>query len=221
MLDRVKSRGCSLSIVFSVSAILSLSACGGSNGSSSDAAGNHAPSITGSAPALAEVGKSYVFKPTGSDADNDNLTFSIESKPTWVTFDAKTGMLSGTPTEANIGSHEEIVLRVSDGKVTAALPKFAVTVISANAVASNAATLSWEAPTVNVDGSALVNLTGYKIHYGTKPGTYSKTISINSVGLTTYVIDDLTSGTYYFAVTAITASGVESEFSGEATKTIG
>jgi hypothetical protein len=210
--------------------MLTLSACGGGGGSdsasasasaSSNATANSAPTIAGKAPATVAVGQQYTFAPTASDADQDKLTYSIDSKPTWATFDAKTGMLSGTPTAANLGSHENIVLKVSDGKTTVALPEFSVTVTEATASTSKSATLSWEAPSQNVDGSALVNLTGYKIHYGTKPGSYSQTISIDTVGMTTYTIDGLSAGTYYFAITAVSTGGLESEFSGEASTTIG
>jgi hypothetical protein len=39
--------------------------------------------------------------------------------------------------------------------------------------------------------------------------------------MTTYVIDGLAAGTYYFAITAVSSGGLESEFSGEASTTIG
>ncbi len=85
---------------------------------------------------------------------------------------------------------------------------------------TGAATLAWVPPLENTDGSALENLSGYRIHYGTQPGNYEFTISIDNAGITRYVVEDLAPGTYYFAVTAITASGVESDPSEEASKTI-
>jgi len=39
-------------------------------------------------------------------------------------------------------------------------------------------------------------------------------------GLTTAVIENLTAGTWYFAVKAISASGAESDFSNVASKTV-
>jgi hypothetical protein len=39
-------------------------------------------------------------------------------------------------------------------------------------------------------------------------------------GLATYVVGNLTPNTYYFAVTALNSSGVESELSNAASKTI-
>jgi hypothetical protein len=82
------------------------------------------------------------------------------------------------------------------------------------------ATLAWIPPLENTDGTPLQDLTGYRIHYGTQPGNYEFTITIHNAGITSYVVEDLAPGTYYFAVTAVSSSGVESDPSGEATKTI-
>jgi hypothetical protein len=81
------------------------------------------------------------------------------------------------------------------------------------------ATLSWDAPTTNADGTPLTDLAGYKVYYGTSSHTYSQNINIGNV--TTYTIDNLTEGvTYYFATTAYDTAGNESEYSNEASKTI-
>jgi hypothetical protein len=39
-------------------------------------------------------------------------------------------------------------------------------------------------------------------------------ISVNTVGVLTYVISDLSSGNWYFAVTSVNSAGVESSLSG-------
>lgn len=88
------------------------------------------------------------------------------------------------------------------------------------AASSNAAlasgksvTLSWDAPTTNTDGTPLTNLAGYTIYYGTNPGHLDQSVQISNVGVQTYVLDDLPSGTWYFAIMAVTASGGESSLS--------
>jgi len=81
-------------------------------------------------------------------------------------------------------------------------------------------TLGWLPPTQNSDGSPITNLAGYKIHYGTTSSDYSKTIALQNAGLTRYVVDNLPSGTYYFAITAYNSQGVESALSGEVTTTV-
>lgn len=174
---------------------------------------NTAPTIAGSMPAVIDAGKAFVFTPTAVDVDNDKLVFKISSKPGWATFDTRTGRISGTPTQADVGVHEDIVISVTDGKATVSLPKTDVTVEMPQRTVN--ATLSWQPPTQNADGSALVNLTGYKIHYGTKSQQYSRSVSVPGAGMTRYMIEDLTPGTYFFSITAITTSGVESNFSPE------
>ena len=82
------------------------------------------------------------------------------------------------------------------------------------------ATLSWAAPDQNTDGSALTNLAGYHIYYGTNASVLNQVINIPSVGLTAYVVDNLPTGTYYFSIRAYTSSGTESALSNIVSDTI-
>jgi Fibronectin type III domain len=86
---------------------------------------------------------------------------------------------------------------------------------------SKSATLSWDAPTTNTNGTALTNLAGYRIYYGSSPKELSQSVTINTTGTQTYVIDDLAPGTWYFAVMALTSAGAESALSNVVDKTIG
>jgi hypothetical protein len=63
-------------------------------------------------------------------------------------------------------------------------------------------------------------LAGYRIYYGSSPGELVQMIRIGSIGMQTYVIDDLEPGTWYFAVRAVAANGAESTLSDIAVKTI-
>jgi hypothetical protein len=85
---------------------------------------------------------------------------------------------------------------------------------------SRTATVSWEAPTTNNNGTPLTDLAGYRIYYGSSPENLTHTVSISTVGLQTYVIDDLEAGTWYFAVRAVATNGAESTLSDIAAKTI-
>jgi Putative Ig domain len=178
---------------------------------------NAAPQISGSPAHEVVVGQAFNFTPHASDADGDSLSFSIASKPSWASFEASTGRLFGTPDSADTGSHEDIQITVSDGEHTRALAQFAINVVEQT---DGSATLAWEPPTLNTDGSALTNLKGYKIHYGTSAGAYDHFVSVNNAGLSSYVIENLAPGTYFFAVSAINTAGAESDVSGEASKTI-
>ncbi len=86
---------------------------------------------------------------------------------------------------------------------------------------NDAATLSWQPPTENTDGSPLTDLAGYKIYYGTDVGNYPEVITIDNAGVTSYVVDNLANGTtYYFVLTAFNSNGVESSYSEVVTKSI-
>ena len=70
--------------------------------------------------------------------------------------------------------------------------------------------MSWSAPTTNTDGSALTDLAGYHVFYGTSPSSLTKVINVASAGATSYTVGSLSSATWYFGVTAYTTSGAES-----------
>lgn len=81
-----------------------------------------------------------------------------------------------------------------------------------NPPAAGAAVLEW-------DAVVATNLAGYRVHYGTAPGSYQQTVSTGSS--TTHTLTGLNSGTrYYFAVTAVDTSGAESGHSNEVFKDI-
>ncbi len=86
--------------------------------------------------------------------------------------------------------------------------------------AAGSATLSWQAPATNTDGSALTDLAGYHIYYGTSSANLDQIINVASVGITTYVIDNLSAGTYYFEISAYTTAGIEGAMSPTVSKTI-
>ena len=177
---------------------------------------NRAPTISGAPTTSLNSGASYSFTPTAADADGDALTFNIANKPAWATFNTSTGQLSGTPTVANVGTYAGIVISVSDGKTTTSLPSFA---ISVNQVSNGRATLSWMPPTTNTDDSALTNLSGFRVYYGTNANALTQTIDIQNASISSYVVDDLSPATWFFAVKAI-ADGIESDFSTVVSKTI-
>jgi hypothetical protein len=82
------------------------------------------------------------------------------------------------------------------------------------------ATLSWAAPDENTDGSALTNLAGYRIYFGTSADALDQVIDIPTVGITEYVVDNLTAGTYYFSIRAYNSAGAESALSNIVSDTI-
>ncbi|MDZ7643049.1 MAG: putative Ig domain-containing protein [Woeseiaceae bacterium] len=178
---------------------------------------NTPPEISGNPPTTVVEGYAYDFQPSASDDDGDSLAFSVSNKPSWASFDTGSGRLSGTPGAGDVGTYTGVSISVSDGEDSATLGPFD---ISVEAIVLGSATLSWEAPTQNTDGTALTDLAGYRLYWGTSSGNYSNSVTINDTGITTYVVDNLAPGTWVFVSTAINEAGVESDFSNEATKTI-
>ena len=179
---------------------------------------NNAPTISGSPATSVSPGQAYNFQPSATDADGDVLTFSIQNRPSWATFSPTTGRLSGAPTASHVGTYGNIIISVTDGKATRSLGAFSISVRSASGTGS--VTLSWTAPTRNTDGTALTNLAGYRVHYGTSAGNYTHSVELPNKSLTSVVIEDLTPARWYFAVQAYNTSGVESTFSGSVSKLI-
>jgi hypothetical protein len=181
--------------------------------------------ISGTPQTSVTVGTSYSFTPTASDSDGGTLKFSISNAPAWATFNAATGQLSGSPTVTNTGMTTNIVITATDGTATASLPAFTITVTGTagtTAPTSGTATVSWVAPTQNSNGTALTNLAGYIVYYGTSASTLSQeqSVQVANPAALSYTITGLGSGTWYFGVVSYTASGEQSALSTVSSKTI-
>ena len=178
---------------------------------------NDAPRLSGSPLGSVASGNAYAFQPTAVDANGDALAFSISNKPSWATFSTATGRLSGAPQAGDVATYSGIVISVSDGKSVATLPAFAIAVTQ---ISTGSAALSWTPPTANTDGSALVDLAGYRIYYGSTANALDQVIEVSNPGIASYVVESLPTGTHYFAVKAYSANGTESSNSAIASKKI-
>lgn len=170
---------------------------------------NSAPTISGTPVKTAKVGAPYTFTPAASDANRDSLTFSVDNKPSWATFNTATGQLAGTPTAATTFSN--IVIRVSDGKATAALPAFSIAVSPISTGLPGSVTVSWLPPTTNMDGTAVTGLAGYRVRYGKTADALSTVVTVPNAGVANSLIEGLAPGVWYFTVTAFTNEGAESD----------
>lgn len=178
---------------------------------------NSPPRLAGTPPPIVLHGTQYVFQPEATDDDGDILHFSVKNPPPWAKFEPTTGRLHGTPSAADVGTYADIRISVTDGAADAALAPFSITVTS---VANGAVELSWTAPTENVDGSPLTDLAGYKIYWGTQPGEFTNSVTIDNPAVVTYVLENLVPATYYFVATAFNSEGAESDPSDTTSLTI-
>jgi hypothetical protein len=82
--------------------------------------------------------------------------------------------------------------------------------ITVNQVSLGSATLTWSLPTTNSDGSALTNLAGFRIYYGTSASSLTQNVQLANPTVTTGMVESLASGTWYFSLKSYTTGGVES-----------
>ena len=173
-------------------------------------AGSSELSISGTPPVRVLVGNSYTFQPAAVTAAGSPLHFSALNLPAWASLELTTGRLTGTPDAAQIGTYSNIELTVSDGQHVATLPAFSIVVTD---LAGGTVEMCWTLPVRNADGSALTDLAGYHIYYGTSANALDNVVTIPSPGTTNYVLDNLASGTWYFALRSYNRARVDSDLS--------
>jgi hypothetical protein len=178
---------------------------------------NRPPVISGTPGTSAAIGQAYIFTPAASDPDGNTLVFSVTNLPAWATFSSTNGRITGTPAAGNVGAYSNITITVNDGRVSASLAPFTLNVTGQS---SGTAVVSWTPPTQNTDGSTITNLDGFYVEYGRTADVLDQRIDVTNPGLSTYTVSNLGAGTWFFAVSAYTTSGVTSGISNVASKTI-
>ncbi len=92
---------------------------------------NVALTISGTPETVVPEDNPYSFSPTVSDA-GDIVGFSIVNKPSWADFDSATGLLSGTPSNEDVGMDSGITISVSDGHEASSLASFSIQIDNVN-----------------------------------------------------------------------------------------
>ncbi len=177
---------------------------------------NQPPEISGSPQTTVQVGESYSFTPTSSDADGDTLSFTAVNLPTWASFDSQSGTLTGTPDSQDVGSYSGIEILVSDGESSTSLTPFTL-VVEATPTQSTppSTTLTWTAPSTRSDGTpiSLSEISGYRIYVGDTETSMALVVDINDHTVTEHTLTDLSAGGHYFSITAYDVDGNESGLS--------
>ncbi len=91
---------------------------------------NDPPEFTSNPPLTVNQDASYTYTVLASDPDGDPVTYSAPQIPGWLSFNPATRILSGRPTNADVGIHD-IILRASDGSLESD-QVFAITVNNVN-----------------------------------------------------------------------------------------
>jgi hypothetical protein len=151
-------------------------------------------------------------------AESDTGIVSVE----WVNNRGGQGTASGT----NSWRTDSLPLEMGNNKFTVtAKDGFGASATRTLTVkretnGTGSVTLSWQPPTTREDGSPLTNLAGYYIYYGRMSGIYDFDIKIDNPGVTTYVVEELNPGTWYFVLSSYDSDGIESDYSNEISKEV-
>lgn len=79
--------------------------------------------------------------------------------------------------------------------------------------------VNWTIPAVNADGTALTDLAGYRILYGTSPSNLSQTVTLTNSALTNYTLT-VPAGTWFVSMVSVNSAGTPSAFTNIASATV-
>lgn len=151
-----------------------------------------------------------------SKANNKTVNWTASDSAAWVSVTPLTGSITSAaqvtvtvnPAGLAAGTYTATVaITVSKGG-SISIP---VSLIVAAASTSTSASISWSPPSTGT-------VAGYNVYVGTTSGVYGPAINVGNV--TSYVLNNLAPGTYYFVVTDYDSGAVESLPSTEVSKTI-
>jgi len=170
---------------------------------------NAPPTITAVAVEAVQVGSSFDYQPVAADPDGDALRFTAANLPAWASLDPTSGRIIGTPGANDVGVYQSIIITVADATHQVATAPFSINVLQASDAGTGVASLQWAPPALKVNGSPLDDLAGYRILYGRDRNDLDQSVVITDPTLTSYQFSTLPSGTWYFAVVAVNALGLE------------
>jgi hypothetical protein len=143
-----------------------------------------------------------------------NVTIASRNVPTvtWTSSGATSCVASGgwSGTKA-----------VSGTQVLPAITASTTYTLTCSSAAATSLMLEWTRPTENTDGSALTDLAGFNIFYGTSSTVQGPLLTaINSATATTYTHTGITVGQHCYALESVNALGVKSQPTNIACSTI-
>ena len=143
----------------------------------------------------AAAGAQYSCAMSASDSDQHTLTYSLVNSPSWMSIDASTGVITGTPDTSTDFSNLEV--RVTDGYDPVSATTFNV------AIANNApAFASFSCPTIGTIGSA------YSCSPTASDADTGHTITYGLLSAPSWMSIDASTGAITGTVTNAAGSGV-------------
>ena len=172
---------------------------------------NDAPTITGVPITTATQDVAYTFSVTGADVDTgdiSSLQYSITNNPSWMSIDADSGVVTGTPLNEHVATTNNIIISVKDSSdASISLDSFSVTVSNVNDAANisgtNNGTVSEDGTLsvtnsltisdVDVDENELISQTSIAKTYGTfdvsTDGTWVYTLNNSATNVQALIAD--------------------------------
>ncbi len=120
---------------------------------------NIPPVIESDPVTTAKEGVVYTYDVEATDPNGDTITYSLTTSPTGMTINSTTGVISWTPTEAQIGENE-VVVEVSD-ESKSATQSFTITVDEAWLTS-----IEVLPPSVEIAAGSSKTITSVTAHYG-------------------------------------------------------
>ncbi len=111
---------------------------------------NRNPTITSSPITQVNEGESYNYNVDATDADGDTLTYSLPKKPSWLSINSNTGVITGTAPKVYQDTDYDITIKVKDGKGGSDTQSYTLTV--KNVVGQDCL------PTITIIGASVINI---------------------------------------------------------------
>lgn len=147
-----------------------------------------------------------------SVADSTDTTGSTDSSSTDSTADTSTGGSTDTSTgdtvaDSGTGSPTD----TSTGGTT----DTSTDTGTVSTIPANAAMLSWTAPLTRENGDSLTmgEIAGYEVVYGNSSDNLDQTLAIGDASVDQLLVDNLDTGTWYFAIRTLDIEGNRSQLS--------
>lgn len=210
MLIRIRETG--FSIAFLLLSLVALTACK-TTGSQPVAqavepANPVSPIVPSARNMIAVIDQPFVITKADLDLSEDHHVVQIAGLPNWLSFDPSSEELHGSPANEETGINDSVVLDTVDELGRSQSHQLTIEVA---AISGFTAEFSWWAPTQRTDDSALTNLAGFKIYAGRNQHDMEEWVTIPNPSIDRHTIENLGSGTWWFALSAYDSAGAESE----------
>tara|TARA_R110001592_G_scaffold38315_2_gene126489 strand:- start:30962 stop:31963 length:1002 start_codon:yes stop_codon:yes gene_type:complete len=164
-----------------------------------------------------------VLQPKGITVnESDSASFSVQAtgdgeityqwlKNGEIISGADSASYSLSAVSTNDAAGYSVIVSNSEGPVVSNAANLSVTVVQL----ASSIELTWDIPEAREDGSdlALGEINGYVIAYGSDENNMSTQLTVEGASTTNTVLENLTTGTYFFSIATVDSDGVQGAYS--------